>query len=67
MSKKNNMIPMPTGGSVLPKVYAGVIALGLLAVVIKHPGDAAASAKALFAVASATVDGIASFFQQLGS
>ena len=67
MTKKtNNMIPVPTG-SVLPKLVGGAVLLALLAVVVKHPGDAANWAKAVVHAASSVVDGLASFVQHAAS
>lgn len=64
--KKTSMIPMPTSsGSVLPKLFTGLIVLGLLALVVKHPTEAASGAKALFDWLGSAVDRIASFFQQV--
>lgn len=63
---KNNVVP--TGGSsVLPKVIGTLVVLGLLAVVVKHPGDAAAWVTGVAAWFESVVDGVAEFFRQVGS
>lgn len=69
MGRKQNMIPpmMTGGGSVVPKVVGGLVLLALLALVIKHPGEAATWAKSFIGMVSSAVDGIATFFQQVSS
>lgn len=66
MSKKNAMIPMPTGGkSVVPKLVGTLVCVALLVIVVKHPGDAASWTKELFSLASGAVDGVVSFIRQV--
>lgn len=63
---KNNLVP--TGGtSVMPKVIGTLVVLGLLAVVVKHPGDAAAWVTGMAAWLESVVDGVAEFFRLVGS
>jgi hypothetical protein len=64
MAKKNNMVPVPTGGGVLPKLIGIAVTLALLVFVVKHPADAASGLKALIDAVGGIVDGIATFFQQ---
>ncbi|GAB3580391.1 hypothetical protein GCM10027445_50610 [Amycolatopsis endophytica] len=59
------MVPLPTGGSVLPKLVGGLVVLGVLTVVIKHPNDAAVWVRALAEAAGDAIDGVASFFRQI--
>jgi hypothetical protein len=56
-----------TGGSLFPKVVTTLLALALLAVVVKHPADAAEWAKDIAGGLGAIIDGIATFVRQLGA
>lgn len=67
MGKKNSMMPVPTGSSVLPKLIGSAIALALLVVVVRHPSDAADLFKGLIGFAGSIVDGIATFIRQMGA
>lgn len=68
MARKNSMIPMPTGGrSVVPKIVGALVFVSLLAIVVKHPADAATWMKALFAWLGGVVDGLVTFAQHLGN
>ena len=67
MSKKNSVMPVPTGSSVLPKLIGSAIALALLVVVVRHPSDAADLLKGLIGFGATVVDGIASFIRQMGA
>lgn len=60
-------IPMPTGGSVLPKLIGAAVLIALLVVVVKHPGDAASAVKSLLSMGEAVVDGIAAFLHRLAA
>lgn len=59
-----NSVSLPTGKSVLPKLIGFAVALALLVIVVKHPGDAASWVKALAVGAGDVIDGIASFIRQ---
>lgn len=67
MAKNSNMIPMPTGSSVLPKLVTAAVLLALVAIVVKHPGDAATWTKAIFGGAVDVIDGIATFIRQVAN
>lgn len=54
-----------TGGKVLPKLISSLIVVALLAIVIKHPSDAATWAKGFVSWLEGAVDGIATFFQRV--
>lgn len=64
---KQTMMPMPSGGSILPKLIGTAVLIALVLVVIKHPGDSAALVKGLFSAGETVVDGIASFLHQLAA
>lgn len=59
------MIPMPSGGSVLPKLIGTAVLIALVVVVVKHPGDSANLVQQLFALGEGAVDGIAAFLHGL--
>lgn len=59
------MIPMPGGSSVLPKLIGVAVLIALVVVVVKHPGDSASWVQALFDLGESVVDGIASFLHNL--
>lgn len=63
---RNTVLPT-SGGKLLPKLIGGLVTVALLAVVIKHPSDAATWAKEFGNWLEAAVDGIASFLQQVAS
>jgi uncharacterized membrane protein YdcZ (DUF606 family) len=68
MTKKNNMIPMSTRSSgILPKLVGGLVIVALLVIVVKHPGEAAEWAKQILNWLGGVLDGLVSFFQQVGS
>lgn len=62
-----NMIPLPAGGSVLPKVIGAAFLIALLVVVVKHPSDSASWVQALFDLGETVVDGIAAFLHKLAA
>lgn len=63
-----SMVPMPSGGGgVLSKVIGILIALAVVAVVVKHPSDSAGWVQGLFDLGGDAVDGIASFIHTLAS
>lgn len=65
---KNNLMPMPAGGSsVLPKLITTAVLLALLVIVVKHPGDAATWTKALAGGVVDVIDGVASFIRQVAN
>ncbi|MDQ0378604.1 hypothetical protein [Amycolatopsis thermophila] len=69
MGKKSNMVPLPTsgGGTILPKLIGVLVTVAALAVVIKHPSDAATWAKTLASAAGRVIDGVATFIRQVAS
>jgi hypothetical protein len=56
--------PMKTGGA-LGKTVALLIALAILALVIKHPAESADTVTGLFRAVGAVIDGIGAFLQEL--
>lgn len=66
--QQQQLIPAPTGGGkFLPKLISTLVLLAVLALVIKHPTDAANMVTALWAAGASAVDGLATFFQAVGS
>ncbi|WP_435070732.1 hypothetical protein [Amycolatopsis thermoflava] len=66
MGKKGNVVPLPTsGGSVLKKLIGGLVTLAIIAIVIKHPSDAATWVRAVSSAATEAIDGVATFFRQV--
>ncbi|MFB9690073.1 hypothetical protein [Amycolatopsis plumensis] len=65
---KNHGIPgLKTSSGVLPKLIGTAIAIALLALVVKYPADAATWAKNLAGMAGDVIDGLVSFFRQIGN
>ncbi|WP_431901284.1 hypothetical protein [Amycolatopsis thermoflava] len=58
---------LKTGSGLLPKVATALVVLALLAIVVKHPADAATWAKSLGSGIGAIIDGIATFVRQLSA
>jgi hypothetical protein len=64
---KNAFPGTKSSGGLLKKVVGTVVVLALLTLVVKHPSDAATWTKALFGLAGEVIDGIVTFFQQVGN
>lgn len=62
-----NMVPMPTSKGILPKVFGALVLVALVVIVVKYPGDASGWAKDLFGLGEDAVEGLVSFFRNLGS
>lgn len=60
---RNGFPVMKTDGGVLSKVIGWAVALALLTLVIKHPGDAATWAKSLFGMLGNAIEGISTFLR----
>lgn len=59
------MVPMAgSGGGLMRKVIGVVVVLGVLALVVQHPADAASAAKGFLAFAETVVNGFAAFFRE---
>jgi hypothetical protein len=58
---------MPSGGGLLRKIVGLAVVIALLAIVIKHPTDAAAAATSAVGFVGSVIDGLWSFVQQLGA
>jgi hypothetical protein len=65
MSK--NPFNIKTGGGVLKKVVVVLVVLAALALVIKHPHDAAGMVGAATDKGGGIVDSVAQFFRDLGN
>lgn len=65
MSK--NPFNIKTGGGVLKKVIVVLVALAVLALVIKHPHDAAGMVNTATDKGGGLVDSVAEFFRDLGN
>ena len=66
MSRKNTLPTITSGGGVGKKILGGLIAAALLMLVVRNPADAAEWAKNALHAVLAVIDGLASFFRQLG-
>jgi hypothetical protein len=64
---KNAFPGMKTGSSLLKKVVSTAVVLALLTLIIKHPSDAATWVKSSFGLVGEVVDGIVTFFRQVGN
>lgn len=64
---KQQMIPMPGGSGVVPKLIGMAVLIAVLVVVVKHPGDSANVVKALVGMGESVVDGIAAFLHKLAA
>ncbi len=62
---KQQMMPMPSGGGVLPKLIGTAVVLALLVMVIKQPAATAGWVEGLFGAAVGAVEGIAAFFGEI--
>lgn len=62
---KQQMMPMPSGGGLLPKLISAAVVLALLVMVIKQPSATAGWVQGIFDWAIGAVEGISAFFQQL--
>lgn len=67
MAKNNNLVPKPSSGGALPKLIGAVFVIALLAIIVKHPGDAAEWAKSLVSGGVAVIDGFATFIRQVAN
>lgn len=64
---KQQLLPTGGGSKLLPKLIGGLVLLALLAVVVKHPADAADWVTTMASRAGNAVDGLASFFRTLAN
>lgn len=64
--KQQTMVP-PTvqGGGLLPKLVGGLVVLGVLVLVIKHPSEAAGMATGIGHFIGSAIDGVAAFIRNL--
>ncbi|GAA5115929.1 hypothetical protein [Haloechinothrix salitolerans] len=62
-----NMIPMSTGGGVLPKLIGFAVVIAVLLVVVKHPQDSASWVQSLIDGGESVIDGLAAFLHKLAS
>lgn len=64
--KQQTMVPPSAqGGGLLPKIIVGLVLLGVLVLVIKHPSEAAGMATGIGHFVGSAVDGVAAFFRDL--
>lgn len=61
-----NAFPMKTGGAV-SKVVGLLVALAVIALVIKHPAESADTVTGLFRAIGAVIDGIGAFLRELST
>lgn len=59
-------VPMPSGGSTLPKLISGLIGLAVLVMVVKHPTESASGTTNVVNGIGNVVDGLATFLHALG-
>lgn len=62
---KSTLPGFKTGGGVLTKVISAVVVIAVLALVIKHPTEAAALVTGGLHAAEGAVDGISAFLQRV--
>lgn len=60
-----NAFPMKTGGGVLGKVVGLLVALAVLALVVKHPSDAATWVTSAFHLFGGMIDGVSAFLKEV--
>jgi hypothetical protein len=65
MAKKQTMMPLPTGGGTGRRVVLALVALALLALVIRDPAGAATITRQLAAWGGIVLDGLVAFFRAL--
>ncbi|WP_394615281.1 hypothetical protein JNUCC0626_36585 [Lentzea sp. JNUCC 0626] len=65
MSKKQTMMPLPTGGGTGRRAVVVLVALAVLALIIRDPAGAAVIARLLATWGGAVLDGLVAFFQAL--
>lgn len=53
------------GSGLVPKLVGTLVVVAILAVVVKHPGDAATWVKQVGSWAGEAIDGIAAFFRMV--
>lgn len=58
---------LKTGSKVLPKLIGTLMALALLAVIVRHPAEAATWAKSVVSLCGQAIDGLVTFFRSMGS
>ncbi len=58
-------LPVPTGGSVLPKLLSTLVGVAVLMLVVKHPADAAEWLTQGASSVGSLVDGLATFLQHI--
>jgi hypothetical protein len=63
---RNNLFPT-SSKSILPKVIGYLVLFAVLALVVKHPGQAAGWVKHTFVWIGSVTDGLASFIQSAAS
>lgn len=64
---KKEMMPMPSGGGLLPKLIGTAVVLALLVMVIRQPAATAGWVEGLFGCTLGAVEGIAAFFGEITS
>ncbi|QYN16847.1 hypothetical protein [Amycolatopsis sp. DSM 110486] len=64
---KSQIPGFKTGGGALRKVLGACVALALLALIVHYPADAASWAKGAAGTAGGAIDGLVTFFRNLGN
>ncbi|PXY31099.1 hypothetical protein [Prauserella muralis] len=62
---RKSLMPMPTKGRTAPKLIATLVIVASLAIIVKHPNEAASWANAIGRWLDSALDGLVSFVQQL--
>lgn len=65
MAKNQTMMPLPTGGGTGRRVVLSLVALAMLALVIRDPAGAAVITRQLATWGGAVLDGLVAFFRAL--
>lgn len=65
MTKKSTTTwPTPTGAGLRAKVIGVLVAIAVLTIVVRHPGEAASMARTVARAGEAVIDGIVTFIRQ---
>ena len=58
---------LKTGGSVLSKLIGTAVVVALVVLVVRYPGDVASWVKGLGTAAADGIDGLVTFFREVGN
>jgi hypothetical protein len=67
IAMSRNMMPTKAGSGLLAKLVGVLVALAVLMLLVKYPGDAAGWVTGAFHLLTNIVSGLVAFFRQLGN